>query len=125
MALDLVKAFERIRHDLLLQEAIKHEYPLWLLRLSLLVYRMQRVLRIDGFISERLVGTRGITAGSGFANTEMFLSMLSIVDRLTAGRPTLKATLYIDDLALEAVGGSARMTQTLIDAGGSVCSPMA
>ena len=44
--LDLVKAFERIRHAYLLKAAIQHEYPLWLLRLSLATYRLFRVVRI-------------------------------------------------------------------------------
>ena len=38
--LDLVKAFERIRHAYLLRAAIQHAYPLWLLRLSLATYRL-------------------------------------------------------------------------------------
>ncbi len=79
-------------------------------------YRMERVIRVDGFISHRLRATRGITAGSGFATTEMFLSLVSIVDRLVAGRPTITANLFVDDLSIEAVGTSRRMADTLIEA---------
>ena len=38
--LDLVKAFERVPHHILVREAKKLGYPLWLLRLSLAAYRL-------------------------------------------------------------------------------------
>ena len=46
--LDLVKAFERVPHDILFREARRLKYPLWLLRLSLATYRLVRVVRVGG-----------------------------------------------------------------------------
>ena len=69
--LDLVKAFDRIPHWLLVREAVKLGYPLRLLRLSLATYLLDRVIRIGGVVSHTVVALRGITAGSGFATTEM------------------------------------------------------
>ena len=40
--LDLVKAFDRIPHAVLLREALRLRFPLWLLRLSVQVYLMPR-----------------------------------------------------------------------------------
>ena len=69
--LDLVKAFERVPHHLLAVAAARKGYPLVLLRLSLAAYRMQRVIGIEGVFSRLLIATRGITAGSGTATTEL------------------------------------------------------
>ena len=44
--LDLVKAFERVPHHILVRSAIKLGFPMWLLRLSLAAYRLPRVLRL-------------------------------------------------------------------------------
>ena len=74
--LDLVKAFERIPHWLLVREARRLNYPLWLIRLALATYRLHRVLRVGQALSEVIRATRGITAGSGTATTEMRLVMI-------------------------------------------------
>lgn len=50
--LDLVKAFERIPHWLLVREARRLNYPLWLIRLALATYRLQRVLRVGQALSK-------------------------------------------------------------------------
>ena len=69
--LDLVKAFERIPHKHLVHAALKHGYPIVLLRLSLAAYRIRRAVGVAWVFSCTLVATRGITAGSGFATTEL------------------------------------------------------
>ena len=46
--LDLVKAFDRIPLWLLVREAIALGYPLRVLRLSVAVYKLGRVIRIGG-----------------------------------------------------------------------------
>ena len=51
---DLVKAFERIPHTVLIEFAIKWKYCLVTLRLSLAAYRLARLICIDGICS-RLV----------------------------------------------------------------------
>ena len=45
---DMVKAFERVPHAALADAAARRGYPLWVMRLSLDVYRMARTLVIDG-----------------------------------------------------------------------------
>ena len=44
--LDLVKAFDRIPHWLIVREAIALGYPLWFIRLSLQAYELKPVIRI-------------------------------------------------------------------------------
>ena len=61
MLLDLVKAFERIPHWVLVREARRLGYPLWLIRLSLATYKLERVLRVGQAISDLIRATRGIS----------------------------------------------------------------
>ena len=65
--LDLVKAFQRIPHCILLSEALRLGYPIWLLRLSVATYRLKRVIRVGTVVSGTVVTLRGITAGLSFA----------------------------------------------------------
>ena len=66
--LDLAKAFEKVPHDVLVRLAAKHEFNLWLLRLSLASYKLARAIGIDGAYSRQVVAVRGITAGSVFCD---------------------------------------------------------
>ena len=99
--LDLVKAFERIRHAYLLQSAIKHAYPLWLLRLSLDTYRIFRAVEVGNAYSQIVQATRGITAGSGFATTEMRLAVFTPLKDAHRAHPTVVPTAFVDDIACE------------------------
>lgn len=79
--LDLVKAFDRIPLWLLVREAIALGYPLRVLRLSVAGYKFSRIIRIGGgVVSHSVIALRGITAGFGFATSEMRLVMLRAVD---------------------------------------------
>ncbi len=98
--LDLVKAFEKVPHQMVIVAAKKHGYPLWLLRLSLDAYRMARTVVIDGACSRLVTASRGITAGSGFATEELCCLMLDVVRFVVEPLPCVRPTLYVDDLTL-------------------------
>ena len=46
--LDLVKAFERVPHDVLVHEAVALGYNLHLLKVSLAAHRLPRTMRLEG-----------------------------------------------------------------------------
>jgi hypothetical protein len=100
--LDLVKAFERVPHHLLAIAAARKGYPLVLLRLSLAAYRLQRVLGCEGVFSRLLVATRGITAGSGLATTELRLLLIDVIIVANRNWPMAQLVLYVDDLTVTA-----------------------
>jgi len=102
--LDLVKAFETIPHAALVAAARKHGYCLWLLRLSLAAYRLPRTVGVDRCYSRLVTATRGITAGSCFATTELRLLMLDVVDGTFRIWKTIQIALYVDDLTLACSG---------------------
>lgn len=123
--LDLVKAFERIPHHVLVREAVRLDYPLWLLRLSLATYKLERVLRVDRAMSERIVATRGITAGSGLATAEMRLVMIDIVDSALRCHPSVTPTLFVDDLSAESMAGTLHVLKHLVGFTRHVCRRVA
>ena len=104
--IDLVKAFERIPHAILIEFAIKWKYCLATLRLSLAAYRLARLICIDGMCSRAVWATRGITAGAGMATSELRLFMLDLILSSLRLFPWVRHTLYVDDLTLEASGES-------------------
>ena len=97
--LDLVKVFDNVPQWLLIREAIALGYPLWILRLSIATYRLGRVVRIGSVVSKMLMALTGITAGSGFATSEMRLVLIRVIDRALTLYPTITPTLFVDDLA--------------------------
>ena len=101
--LDLVKAFDRIPLWLLVREAVLG-YPLKVLRLSIAVYQMIRVIRVGGVVSHSVLALRGITAGSGFATSEMRLILMRAVDAALKQFPRAKPKLFVDDLAAGVTG---------------------
>ena len=84
---DPVKAFDRVPHGLLVQEAIRLGYSLWVLRLSVSAYSAQRIIRVDGVYSRLVTPKRSITAGSAFAITEVRLVLIHIIDTSMRAAP--------------------------------------
>ena len=102
--LDLVKAFDYVPHWVLIREGLALGYPLWLLRLSIATYKMSRVLRVRKVVSGLVWAFRGMTAGSGFATTEMRVVMINLVERALQAHPSVTPTIFVDDLAAESAG---------------------
>ena len=96
--LDLVKAFEMIPHHLIANAARKHNFSPWLLRLSLAAYRLPRTIGVDGVYSRTIVASRGITAGSGFATTELRVLLIDIIDDTYRLYPAIQLAVYVDDI---------------------------
>ena len=120
--LDLVKAFERVPHDVLVRQAYALGYNLRLLRLSLAGYRLPRALMVEGACSRLVVATRGITAGAGHAVVELRVLLSDLWDRVHSLHPSIGLTVYVDDAGAEARGTEKHVlhalpaaTQTIAD----------
>ena len=98
----------------MLREAIKHAYPLWLLRFSLAAYSFFRVIRIGNAFSREVQACRGITAGWGFATTEMRLAVLTPLDDAHEAHPTVVPTLFADDIACESAARESALLRHLV-----------
>ena len=102
--LDLVKCFETVDHGLVMLAAKRHGYNPWILRLSLQAYRAPRRIGIDGVYSREIIAGRGLTAGSGFATTELRVLLLSLVDASYKLHPMVNFKFFVDDASIEAHG---------------------
>ena len=103
--LDLVKAFERIPHHVLVREVAALGFPMWFIRLAVATYRLPRVVRVGEAMSRVVVAVRGIVAGSGSATTEMRVVLIRIIDAALLVHPGVTPTLFVDDLGVEVAGG--------------------
>jgi hypothetical protein len=103
--LDLKKAFEMVDHGKLLEAARRLSYDSTVLRLSLQAYKMRRAVGTDGVYAAPVYATRGITAGSGFATTELRILLLEVVREVLAKwGDSVDLMLYVDDLTVTATG---------------------
>ena len=101
---DLVKAFDHVPWHLLVQEAIRLGYNLWVIRLSIAAYQAPRMIRINGVLSRPIIPRRSLAAGSGLATTEMRVALINLVDRALNAAPQANPVLYVDDLSVEVAG---------------------
>ncbi len=120
--LDLVKAFERVPHDVLVREALRLNFPLRILRLSLAAYRLARVLKVGEAFSSLIWAVRGITAGSALATSEMRLFLINVLDRAVALYPMTKVTAYVDDVSSEVAATRRLILRDLPDATAYICT---
>ena len=102
--LDMVKAFERVPHDVLVQMAVAYGYPLHIIRLSIASYLLERVVRIGGTFSVKIRPRRGITAGAVHATTELRILLIDILDDTARRFMLVVLTAYVDDIGLDAAG---------------------
>ena len=66
--------------------------------------QIKRVIRIRKVVSFEVTAFRRITAGSGFATTEMRVVMINLVERAFSLHPSATPTLFVDDLSAEVAG---------------------
>ena len=100
----MVKAFEKVPHDLLVQAAKVQVYSLRLLRLSISAYRLKRAIGVDAVYSRVIVATCDITAGSIFATSELRLLLIGVIDLACSVWCTVEMFVYVDDMTISAIG---------------------
>ena len=91
-------------HHRLVEAARRHGHCLTAFRLSLAAYRLRRAIGVGRVYSRVVVAVLGITAGSGFATTEMRMLLLGVVDEAYTFWPTITLALYVDGFTIEVHG---------------------
>ena len=105
--LDLVKAFEKVLHQKLIDAAADKHYPMTTLRLSLAAYRLARSVGNEGIYSRLIRTSQGIIAGSGIATSELRVLLIGMIEAIQATWPTeqgISVMLYVDDITISATG---------------------
>ena len=118
---DLAKAFHKVPHWVLVREGRRLNYPMWMMKLSISTYRMARVLRKGQTISGSIMASRGITAGSGLATTEMRVVLIDAIDRALEVSPRAWPTVFVDDMSAEAGGPQRFVVGAVVSFSGSLC----
>ena len=80
---DLIKAFEYIRHSLLLENARRYSFPLPLLRFLVLCYRMPRATRVGTVTISPKQATRAVVSSCACADLMMRPALLPTLDAVT------------------------------------------
>ena len=112
--LDLVKCFDTVPHDWLVRQAILLGYNLWLLRLSLAVYRLHRTMRVGVCYSKTMLANCGITAGAVMATIELRVLLIQFLDYAASISPLTYFTVYVDDMSIETSGPEGFVSSALI-----------
>ncbi len=101
---DLESFYECIDRERLLRRAHETGFPIPVVRLSLAMYSVPRVLSLEGRISKEVWPKRGVGAGCGLANTYVKLYTLPPMDEMLPKMPeTANVDLHIDDFVIEVV----------------------
>ncbi len=112
--LDLVKAFDKVPHHHVVEAARRHGLNLWVVRMSILTYRMTRFLGIDGVFSRGVLATRSLTAGSSFATAELRAILITVGDAALARAPEVTLSFFVDDITIEYEHGDELAVLTVI-----------
>ena len=102
---DLRRCYEHVRHRDLAVEAAGVQYPLQVLRLSLVLYAAPRRLLKSGAVGPPILPTRSIIAGSAAATYELKALMARVLSRHCVMHPSVNLSFYIDD-GVEDVSGN-------------------
>ena len=80
------------------------------------------MVRVGQVVSCLITATRGITAGSGFATTEMRRVFIRLIDRACRAFPSVWPTVFVDDLSTELSGRTKQVAKDRVGFGLMVCN---
>ena len=112
---DIVKAFEHVSHDFLIQQAIEYDFDLSLLRWILALYRMERRIIVDGVCTAAVRARRSIVPGDSFADILMFLSLIGAADTVAHRYPHAYIGMVVDDLQVLNLGSLEHVKQEAVN----------
>ena len=119
---DLIKAFEYIRHGLLLENARRYQFPLPLLRFLVLCYRMPRAIRVGGVTVAPKQATRAVVPGCACADLMMRLALLPTLDEVAEkfGEQISEGNFFtatvVDDIQFLGLGETKEAAQMVTNA---------
>ena len=102
--LDLVKAFEMVRLELIWARGIELGFPALILRMVLETFAFTRRLFLHGAVADAVDTLSAILAGGGFATDAMPIVLIKPCDTLTRELSDPDLCLFVDDLTIHVVG---------------------
>ena len=103
-AADLSKFYERIRHDLLVEEGSQSRYPLRLLRLNISAYRGVRRCSYRRALGRPVRARRSVGAGCSHAHGVIKLFLLRAIINVSTVSRGVRIRVVVDDVSGQAHG---------------------
>ena len=113
LLLDLVKAFEMVRLELVWYAGIKLRFHPVLLRLVLESCAFARHLVMNRAIAEPILSLSAVLAGGSFATDLLLIIMIEPCDKLLVEHPHVGLCLFVDDLTIDAQGSAEKIATVL------------
>ena len=101
---DLVKFYEAIDHKLLWKLAREANFPMAVLRLNLMAYKLPRLVGLNGMLAPAQRPARGVVAGCGAATTLVKVLVLKAFDDYLAKHTEISLDSFVDDVQLSMCG---------------------
>ena len=111
--LDLVKAYELVRHRLCARKCRDMGIPLHYARWCLLTYAGPRVLKLEGVCSPVYRVSTSIVAGCAGATTLLRAILLRSCDAVVSLCPEVRLKVVVDDISLQAIGSASDVSINL------------
>ncbi len=112
---DLIKAYDSVKHEVLIACARRHGFNLCILRWLLTVYRGTRYVVVQRVVSSPMVACWSIVPGDSFADLCMLLMLLGPLDDLVMNVSGLHVAQLADDVQLLAIADSKAEAVEAID----------
>ena len=113
--IDLVKAFEMVKLELVWRMGLSLHFPPVMLRLILEACAFTRHLVFQGAVAEAVWSLSAILAGGSFATDMLFIIMVRPCDQLASRIVSGDLCLFVDDLTLHVWGTPSTMAHDLED----------
>ena len=99
---DLTKAYEMVKLELVWEHGREWKFPWRILRLMLESFAFTRHLVFKGAVADGVDTLSAILAGSAFALDGLATLMTSLLDKMVAAHCRIDFVLYVDDLSAHA-----------------------
>jgi ribonuclease HI len=110
---DLVKAFEMVRLELVWMAGLRLHFPPTVLRLTLESFAFARALVLSGAVADDVHTLSAILAGGSYATDALYMVLMGPCDELLLEHPRIGLCLFVDDLTIDTVGTVDEVAQVL------------
>ena len=116
---DIDKCYENVKREKVIAAAIRHNFPLAILRLCLAMYRAARAIAWNGAYSAFVHSGQTVVPGCSIALWLVQLLMITPLDEMISNLPRQISNLevYVDDVAIQIRGQVGKVGAAAIKAG--------
>ena len=104
--LDIDKCYENVDHEKLMEAAVRHEFPLFILRLCIKMYRSRRTVAWDSVFGKTVRTSQTLVPGCSIALWLLQLLMITPLDNYVDSVPpqVQQPEIYVDDGTVLVIG---------------------